>query len=103
MNGAAGMNDVMNKTLKHARVVVVAVLGVTAIVIGIAMLVLPGPGIVVIIAGLAILGTEFVWARRLMRKVKRAARSVKESMQGSGKKTSETRAPSDVNCPKKGE
>jgi uncharacterized protein (TIGR02611 family) len=79
------MNDVMNKTLKHARMLAVAVIGTTAILIGIAMLVLPGPGVLVIIAGLALLGTEFVWARRLMRKVKRAARNIKNGIQGPGK------------------
>ena len=79
------MNDTMNKTLKHARMVAVAVIGTTAVLIGIAMLVLPGPGVLFIIAGLALLGTEFLWARRLMRKVKRTARNIKEGMQGSGK------------------
>ena len=34
------------------------------------MLVLPGPGILVIIAGLAILATEYVWAERLLRMAK---------------------------------
>jgi tellurite resistance protein TerC len=80
------MNDTMNKTLKHARMVAVAVIGTTAVLIGIAMLVLPGPGVLVIIGGLALLGTEFLWARRLMRKVKRTARNIKEGIQGSGKK-----------------
>ena len=37
---------------------------------GVALLVLPGPGIVVILIGLAILGTEFAWARRSMHKAK---------------------------------
>ena len=60
-----------------------AVIGTTAVVLGVIMLVLPGPGLLVIIGGLAILGSEFLWARRLMRKVKRAARSIKEGMQGS--------------------
>jgi putative transmembrane protein PGPGW len=34
------------------------------------MLVLPGPAVVVIPAGLAILATEFPWARRLLRQVR---------------------------------
>jgi hypothetical protein len=38
--------------------------------IGIAMIVLPGPAIVVIPLGLGILATEFVWARSLLAKVK---------------------------------
>jgi hypothetical protein len=47
----------------HARKVVVLVLGVTILLLGVAMLVLPGPGWVTIFAGLALLATEFAWAR----------------------------------------
>ena len=46
------------------------VVGGTVVLIGVAMLVLPGPAFIVIPAGIAILATEFVWARRLLRKVK---------------------------------
>lgn len=46
---------------------IILVVGSTVVLIGIAMLVLPGPAIVVIPAGLAILATEFAWARRLLR------------------------------------
>ena len=48
----------------------VAVIGFTVLLIGIAMVVLPGPAIVVIPLGLAILATEFVWARRLLEKAR---------------------------------
>jgi tellurite resistance protein TerC len=50
--------------------VVVAVVGATILVIGIALLVLPGPAFLVIPAGLAILGLEFAWARRWLRKTR---------------------------------
>jgi uncharacterized protein (TIGR02611 family) len=40
--------------------------GLILIVVGIALLVLPGPGIVLILAGLAVWGTEFHWAKRLV-------------------------------------
>lgn len=39
--------------------------GSSAILAGTAMLVLPGPGLATILLGLAILGTEFAWAKRL--------------------------------------
>ena len=42
----------------------VAVLGGALLVAGLAMLVLPGPAVVVIPAALAILAVEFLWARR---------------------------------------
>lgn len=56
--------------IKLARKIIVLVVGVTVLLIGLAMIVLPGPAIVVIPVGLAILGTEFLWARRLLRLVK---------------------------------
>jgi uncharacterized protein (TIGR02611 family) len=57
--------------LRHLRRVVVAVIGGTVVALGIAMIVLPGPAMVVIPAGLAILATEFVWARRLLQAARR--------------------------------
>lgn len=42
------------------------VLGVALLIGGGAMLVLPGPGILVVSAGLTVLATEFIWARRLL-------------------------------------
>lgn len=50
--------------IEHARKIVVATIGGTLLAIGIAMVVLPGPAIVVIPLALAILATEFMWARR---------------------------------------
>ncbi len=64
--------------LKTLRKVVVAVVGGTVLLFGIIMLVTPGPGIVGIIAGLAILATEFVFARKLLKKAKEQARAVGE-------------------------
>ena len=49
---------------------VVAVIGFTVLLIGVAMVVLPGPAVVVIPLGLAILATEFVWAKRLLEKAR---------------------------------
>jgi hypothetical protein len=46
------------------RTVVVAVLGGLLTLAGIALVVLPGPGFVLIAAGLAVLATEFEWARK---------------------------------------
>lgn len=57
----------------------------TVLIIGIAMIVLPGPAIVVIPAALGILATEFAWARRLLHrvreKIERAANNRKNSNQ----------------------
>jgi uncharacterized protein (TIGR02611 family) len=56
---------------RQARKLVVAVIGMTVLLIGIVMMVAPGPAFIVIPCGLAILGTEFVWAKRLLRYAKR--------------------------------
>ncbi len=52
------------------RRAVIAVIGFTVLAIGLAMVVLPGPAVVVIPLGLTILATEFVWARRLLQKAR---------------------------------
>jgi len=54
--------------LRQARRVVVFVVGMTVLLLGVVMILLPGPAILVIPAGLAILGLEFRWARRLLRR-----------------------------------
>ncbi len=56
------------KTLPQAVRVIRIVIGFTLLVIGIILLVLPGPAVLIIPAALAILAGEFVWARRLLRK-----------------------------------
>jgi tellurite resistance protein TerC len=62
------------------RKVVVAVLGGTVLLLGLVMLVLPGPAVLVIPAGLAILATEFLWARRALRRCKGAAWRARRSL-----------------------
>lgn len=52
------------------RRIIVGVIGGTIVLIGIALLVLPGPAFIVIPLGLLILGSEFAWARRLLRRAK---------------------------------
>jgi len=46
------------------------VAGFTLLLVGILMLVTPGPGWVAILGGLALLAAEFVWARRLLNRLK---------------------------------
>ncbi len=61
----------MNWTLRAARRLVVAVIGLTVVLMGVVMLVTPGPAMLVIPAGLMILATEFAWARHLLKRVRR--------------------------------
>jgi hypothetical protein len=60
-------------TYKWARRIAISLIGGTVILIGVVMIVLPGPAMVVIPLGLGILGLEFAWARRWLAKVEVAA------------------------------
>jgi tellurite resistance protein TerC len=53
--------------------VLVTVVGFTLIAVGLVLLVLPGPGILVIIAGFAVLATQYAWARTALEATKRRA------------------------------
>lgn len=67
---AAGWNGVVPTAIRKVWRIVVLVVGLTVVAIGVAMIVLPGPAFVVIPTGLAILASEFVWARRLLARVR---------------------------------
>ena len=49
------------------RKLVVTVVGVVLLVAGVAALVLPGPGLLLLLAALVVLATEFEWAERRVR------------------------------------
>ena len=65
---------------RNGKRVAVTIAGFAVLLAGLAMLVLPGPGIVVILAGLAILATEYVWAQRLLRIAKEKANQAKDAI-----------------------
>lgn len=55
----------------HAmRRICIAVIGGSVLLVGIALIVLPGPAFIVIPAGLAILASEFVWAKRWLKRAR---------------------------------
>lgn len=70
------------KTLDAAKRIVKITIGFTLLALGVAALVLPGPGWLTIALGLALLASEFVWARRLLDRVKAGAEKVKEAIGG---------------------
>jgi tellurite resistance protein TerC len=76
------MTSLMNLTYKVVRRIVVAVVGTTVLLLGVVMLVTPGPAFVVIPAGLAILGLEFAWARYWLRKARRTISSQTAKIRG---------------------
>ena len=60
----------LHLTYKAAKRIVVGVVGLTVLLIGVVMLVTPGPALVVIPVGLAILSIEFTWARAWLRRMR---------------------------------
>jgi tellurite resistance protein TerC len=66
--------------LRHAWRVIVLAVGMTVLMVGIALLVLPGPAFVVIPIGLAILATEFAWARRWLTQIRSASRKAADKI-----------------------
>jgi hypothetical protein len=75
------------KWLKKSAVTVV---GLVLVAGGIALLVLPGPGILLVAAGLAVLATEYVWAQRLVGKAKESAKKAQQEAVASPWRTSGT-------------
>jgi uncharacterized protein (TIGR02611 family) len=64
------------ENIKIIKRVIVSVVGATVLLIGIALLVLPGPAFIVIPVGLAILAAEYAWARRWLKKARRITSDV---------------------------
>ena len=77
---AGDMERLVRISYTQARKAVILVIGSSILAIGIAMLVLPGPAVVLIPAGLAILAAEFAWARRWLVRVKREVAAVKDKL-----------------------
>lgn len=63
-----GVKERRERHRERSRVVRAAVVlaGFVVVLVGLAMIPLPGPGLLVIAAGLAVLALEFVWAERLL-------------------------------------
>ncbi len=73
---AEELGDLAVLTYQNLKKLVILVLGISVLLVGVAMIVLPGPAILVMPAGLAILATQFAWARLLLRKMKKKAREL---------------------------
>jgi uncharacterized protein (TIGR02611 family) len=71
---------------RMAKRIAIGIVGGSVLVVGVCMIVLPGPAFVVIPVGLAILGLEFAWARRWLKKAKAKAESMAQNFKnGNGK------------------
>jgi tellurite resistance protein TerC len=74
------LHDLAEVSLRQARRIIILIVGSTVLVVGLAMTLLPGPAFLVIPAGLAILGVEFVWARRWLCRIRRVVGKVRKSV-----------------------
>ena len=73
-------NSLWPETIRQARRLIILVVGLTLSLGGVVMLVTPGPGVVLILAGLSLLAVEFVWARRLLKKLKAKTTEVSQAI-----------------------
>jgi uncharacterized protein (TIGR02611 family) len=68
------------RTIEQVRRGLRIVVGFTLLLAGVVMIVTPGPGWLVILLGLGLLAAEFVWARRLMDRIKKEGDRVREAV-----------------------
>lgn len=66
----------MSGTLRLIRRVAVSILGFALIILGIVLIPLPGPGTLIVLAGLYVLGTEFRRPREWGDRIRRRGRSL---------------------------
>lgn len=66
------------RSLQQTKRFLKILFGFTMLALGVVMLVTPGPGWLVIILGLGVLAAEFVWARRLLDRLKEQGDRLKE-------------------------
>ena len=72
------MKHFILRTIGQARRLIVIVIGFTVLAAGLAMIMLPGPAVLVIPFGLTILATEFIWARTILTVVKERIRRLRK-------------------------
>jgi uncharacterized protein (TIGR02611 family) len=71
---------VLIKSLQQAKRWLKILFGFTLLVVGIVMIVTPGPGWLTIMLALGVLAAEFVWARRLLDRVKEQGLRLRDSV-----------------------
>lgn len=66
MAGVASVRSVARSILRNSVRASISAAGFAVLGLGLVLLVTPGPGLVVVIAGLAILATQYAWAERAL-------------------------------------
>ncbi len=88
LNISEKKRDPLITTIQQAKRIIKIVVGFTTLIFGAILLLLPGPGLAAIVFGLAILGTEFVWAKKLMKRFGDGANNIKNSIFNNSSKDS---------------
>lgn len=70
----------MIKTLNQAKRFLKILFGFTLLALGVVMIITPGPGWLTILLGLGILGAEFVWARRLLDRIRKEGGRLRDTV-----------------------
>jgi uncharacterized protein (TIGR02611 family) len=68
--------------MQNGKRIGVTIVGGALLLLGLVFLVLPGPGIVLLLAGLAILASEYVWAQRALNYAKERAKTASDRVRG---------------------
>ena len=70
----------------NGKRIAVTIIGFTLVAAGLVLLVLPGPGLLVVAAGFAVLATEYAWARRALDETTRRSSSAARRLRRRAKK-----------------
>ena len=76
---------VITTAVNHTKRVVKIAIGFVLLLAGLVMLVIPGPGLVTIVMGLALLATEFLWARQLLARIKGKGIQIRDALRGTSR------------------
>jgi len=72
--------EMLIKTMQQAKRYLKIIAGFTLLILGIVMIVTPGPGWLTILLALGVLAAEFVWARRLLDRIKEQGVRIRETV-----------------------
>jgi uncharacterized protein (TIGR02611 family) len=68
------------KSLQQAKRVLKIVFGFTLLALGVIMFFTPGPGWLTVLLGLGVLAAEFVWARRVLERLKEQGGRIRDAV-----------------------
>lgn len=80
------LREVLLFVARSGKRIAVSILGAALLAAGVAMLVLPGPGLLLIVAGLAVLATEYAWAQRALNEARRRAQHARDAVLRRGRR-----------------